>query len=77
MTPVEKPAESNNLAQFVYEMVQKHGYPNLSYNVKLSCLKNRWILMETAEIQVGLIYDKSDDGIDLEIHIGNKLNKEL
>lgn len=33
--------------------------------------------METAEIQVGLIYDKSDDGIDLEIHIGNKLNKEL
>lgn len=40
----------------LYELSQNIGYPKFVYNVKIACMRNRWILWENADLQVGVIY---------------------
>lgn len=61
----------------LYELSQSTHYPKLVYNVKIACLRSRWIIWENSELQVGVVYEKRPRELVVEMHLGNKSRREL
>ena len=71
------PYNGSALLAQLYNAVQTLGCPKFNKSVKMACLKNRWVLWENSELQIGVVYSKRNNELTVELHIGNKRNKEL
>lgn len=71
------PVNGSAMLSSLYEIVQRLGSPKFSRNIKMACLKSRWVLWENSELHIGVVYHRRNNELVAELHIGNKTSKEL